>query len=423
MWPAFAAASASDIAALLARHFASLALGDADSPAPREPAWATPNTIALELDTVRLRDFSTAKDGIATLLCAPFALHGASVADLAPGHSLVVALREAGLRRLFVTDWKSATVEMRYLGIDDYLAALNVLVDELGGTVDLIGLCQGGWLSLLYAARFPGKVRKLALAGAPVDIAAGQSALSALAEASPLALFHELVKLGDGRVLGRKVQKFWGAQDIGADDIRRVLQTSEPAGSPAFAELEAIFRDWYAWTVDLPGRYYLEVIERLYKRNEIAAGEFVALGEPIDLDQAAHSALPVGGARRRIDRAGAIVCHRAPGRHAGACTSQRVGAVQPRRLVRGQNDPRRILAAHRALARRTRHAGSRAGRLDQPQSLEARVPFLADDDVVVHGNAERARHLDDRLRHLDVGARRRRIAGRMVVHQDQRGGR
>ena len=138
-------------------------------------------------------------------------------------------------------------------------------------------------MSLLYAARFPGKVRKLVLAGAPVDIAAGQSALSALAGASPLALFHELVKLGDGRVLGRKVQKFWGAEEIGTDDIRRVLQTTEPAGSPAFAALEATFRDWHAWTVDLPGRYYLEVIEKLYKRNEIAAGAFVALGESVDL--------------------------------------------------------------------------------------------------------------------------------------------
>jgi poly(3-hydroxyalkanoate) synthetase len=283
MWPAFAAASASDIAALLARHFASFAIGDADNPASHEPVWATPNTVALDLDSVRLRDFSTTEDGAVTLLCAPFALHGASVADLAPGHSLVVALREAGLRRLFVTDWKSATAEMRHLDIDDYLATLNVIVDELGGTVDLVGLCQGGWLSLLYAARFPGKVRKLVLAGAPVDIAAGQSGLSTLAAASPLALFHELVKLGDGRVLGRKVQKFWGADDIGSDDIHRVLQTAEPVGSPAFAELEATFRDWYAWTVDLPGRYYLEVIERLYKRNEIAAGEFVALGERIDL--------------------------------------------------------------------------------------------------------------------------------------------
>ena len=44
------------------------------------------------------------------------------------------------------------------------------------------------------------------------------------------------------------------------------------------------------------------------------------------------------------------------------------------------------------------------------------MAFLADDDVVVHGNAERACHRDDLLRHLDVGARRRRVAGRMIMH-------
>ena len=283
MWPAFAAASASEVATLLAQGFVNFAVGAGDGPAPREPKWATPNSVALELKSVRLRDFSIAKEGVPTLLCAPFALHGAAVADLAPGHSLVVALRDAGLKRLFVTDWRSATTEMRFLGIDDYLAELNVLVDQLGGVVDLVGLCQGGWMSLLYAARFPAKVRKLVLAGAPIDIAAGQSALSALADASPLALFHELVKLGDGRALGRKVQKFWGSETIDTNDIHQMLQTSEPIGSPAFAELEAIFRDWHAWTVDLPGTYYLEVIEKLYKRNEIATGQFIALGQQIDL--------------------------------------------------------------------------------------------------------------------------------------------
>jgi poly(3-hydroxybutyrate) depolymerase len=283
MWPAIAAASASEFAALLAKHFIGLAADTDNDAAPREPAWATSNTIAIELKCVRLRDFSTVKDGVATLLCAPFALHGSAVADLAPGHSLVAALRDAGLHRLFVTDWRSATPEMCNLGIDDYLAELNVLVDQLGGSVNLVGLCQGGWLSLLYAARFPAKVQKLVLAGAPVDIAAGQSALSALADASPLALFHELVKLGDGRVIGRKVQKFWGAATLDTGAIHQLLQTPEPIGSRAFAELEATFRGWHAWTVDLPGTYYLEVIERLYKRNEIAAGQFVALGETIDL--------------------------------------------------------------------------------------------------------------------------------------------
>ncbi len=283
MWPALAAASASEFAALVAKHFAGLAVGADEGPAAREPQWATPNEITLELKTVRLRDFSSGADGVPALLCAPFALHGAGVTDVAPGHSLVAALRDAGLHHLLVADWRSATADMRFLSIDDYLADLNVLVDFLGGSVDLIGLCQGGWLSLLYAARFPGKVRKLVLAGAPVDIAAAPSGLSALVDASPTALFHELVKLGEGRVLGRNAQKFWGPETVNAETIREILQTNEPISSPAFAELAAKFRDWYTWTVDLPGTYYLEVIEKLYKKNEIAAGRFVALGKPIDL--------------------------------------------------------------------------------------------------------------------------------------------
>jgi hypothetical protein len=43
------------------------------------------------------------------------------------------------------------------------------------------------------------------------------------------------------------------------------------------------------------------------------------------------------------------------------------------------------------------------------------MSVLADDDVVVHGNAERAGDGDDLLRHLDIGVRRRRIAGGMIV--------
>ncbi len=44
------------------------------------------------------------------------------------------------------------------------------------------------------------------------------------------------------------------------------------------------------------------------------------------------------------------------------------------------------------------------------------MAFLADDDVVVHGNAERTCHRDDLLRHLNIGMRRSRIAGRTIVH-------
>lgn len=45
------------------------------------------------------------------------------------------------------------------------------------------------------------------------------------------------------------------------------------------------------------------------------------------------------------------------------------------------------------------------------------MPVLANDDVVVHRNAERGGDVDDRFRHLDIRLRGRRIAGRVVVHQ------
>ena len=56
---------------------------------------------------------------------------------------------------------------------------------------------------------------------------------------------------------------------------------------------------------------------------------------------------------------------------------------------------------------------------DQLQPFEAHVPGLADDVVVVHGYTEPLCHLDDRLRHLDVGARRGRVASGMVVDQQR----
>lgn len=283
LWPAFAAAATSEMAAAMAKQCANFAVGQQDGLPVREPQWSTPHALALELKTARLRDFTAAADGPATLLCAPFALHGAVAVDLAPGHSLVGALREAGLRRLFVAEWRSATEDMRFLGIDDYLADLNVLVDEIGGAADLVGICQGGWLAMIYAARFPAKVRKLVLAGAPIDIAAAPSALSALAESSPLPTFRELVRLGDGLVPGQKVLKFWGPATVTADEIRELLHIDEPAGSAAFVDIVARFQDWYGWTVDLPGIYFIEAVERLYKRNELAAGAFTALGRRIDL--------------------------------------------------------------------------------------------------------------------------------------------
>src|SRR5260370_447467 len=106
-WPALVAAWAGETASSMAAQFLGFP-GDADDDHTRhEPEGATPSKIALELHTVQLRDFTMVKSGVPTLLCTPLALHGAAIADLAVGHSLVAALRGAGIERLFMVDWRN----------------------------------------------------------------------------------------------------------------------------------------------------------------------------------------------------------------------------------------------------------------------------------------------------------------------------
>jgi hypothetical protein len=75
--------------------------------------WTTSNRVALEFTSMRLRNFYIETGGLATLICAHYALHGATIADFTPGHSVVEALSQGGLSRVFVTDWQSVTLETR----------------------------------------------------------------------------------------------------------------------------------------------------------------------------------------------------------------------------------------------------------------------------------------------------------------------
>jgi hypothetical protein len=48
--------------------------------------------------------------------------------------------------------------------------------------------------------------------------------------------------------------------------------------------------------------------------------------------------------------------------------------------------------------------GFTSDRTPRPADQISRSPFRLDDDVVVHGDTERLRHIDDLLGHLDIGA-------------------
>lgn len=285
IWTSFAFGTAGKIASSMARNLSTSAFHQSlqgDTPL----RWATGHKVSLALESVTLRDFSTGRSAVgSTLVCTPLAFHRATIADFTAGHSLVAALRQSGIDNLFVTDWQPATTEMRYKSLDSYFSDLNVIVDSLRAPVDIIGLCQGGWMALAYAARFPHKVRKLVLAGAPVDIGSSTSSLSALATQVPASIFEQLVELGEGTISGTQVLDILAPSGIDEAYMRHTLQIAPDIRPERLNELREVFDTWFWTTIDIPGRYYLDVVTRIFKENQLANSRLQVLGKPAVLSK------------------------------------------------------------------------------------------------------------------------------------------
>ncbi|OJA36399.1 alpha/beta fold hydrolase [Burkholderia ubonensis] len=248
------------------------------------PALASANRPLLELRTMIFRDYSDgAARGLPTIVDAPYAGHSAMIADYQPGQSLMQTLRVHGVSRLYLTDWRSATEDMKDLEIDQYLAELNVCVDELGGRVNFVGLCQGGWMAAMYAARFPHKVASLVLAGSPIDTDAGNGPIRQMVHTYPTSFYEELVEMGGGLMRGRFMLRGWKNMHPDQHYLAEHVDLYEHIDDPDYLRKQEAFASWYESPIDLPGRWYLQAIVQLFKENRLAKGRFVALGRTLNL--------------------------------------------------------------------------------------------------------------------------------------------
>jgi polyhydroxyalkanoate depolymerase len=246
------------------------------------PKLATPNVVRLDLRTMALRDYGEAR-GIPTLVDAPYAGHSAMIADFQKGQSLIETLLANGVAHVALTDWKSATDDMKDLDIDDYLAEFIVAIDDLGGRVNLVGLCQGGWFSAMAAARFPDKVNSLVLAGSPIDSQAGDGPIKRMVNHYPLSFYEELVALGGGLMKGKFMLQGWKNMHAEQHYVDEHLDLYEHIDDPAYVAKRETFASWYENPLDLPGRWYLRAIRELFKENRFAKGEFIGLGRRLNL--------------------------------------------------------------------------------------------------------------------------------------------
>jgi polyhydroxyalkanoate synthase subunit PhaC len=105
------------------------------------------------------------------------------ILDLQPDRSLVLRLLEAG-HTVYLIDWGDADDADRCTDLEDYLewhlagCVAHVLQSHDLEALDLLGVCQGGVLSLCYTALHPRQVANLVTLTTPVDFHAGDNLLS-----------------------------------------------------------------------------------------------------------------------------------------------------------------------------------------------------------------------------------------------------
>jgi poly(3-hydroxyalkanoate) synthetase len=247
----------------------------------RQPEWHLPHRTVLRTPFAHVLDFTPtdADPGVVpTLVLPPQAGHSSHVVDFAPGQSQLAVILDAGLTRLYAMEWRAATAATSDVTITDYLGVVDRAVELAGGRVNLVGDCQGGWLAAIYAALHPERVHTLTLAGAPIDFHAGESVIAAstrvLTHALGMAPYRALVTLNGGNMSGRAVLANFIAMQPQAE-IGRQLQLFAHLDDPAHVERYRVFEDWFKHTQDIPGAFYLWLVEHLFHGNELIDGRLV----------------------------------------------------------------------------------------------------------------------------------------------------
>ncbi len=276
-----------------------------DRATPRQaPRWHSPHEIVRAWPVARLRDFTDGAqdDVVPTLVLPPQAGHDSCIVDFSPRQSQMQVIRASGLTRAFSLDWIGATAATRDTTVDDYLAVIHEAVEHIGGPVNLVGDCQGGWLATIYAALHPEDVHTLTIAGAPIDFHGGDAVIHDWVRtlgAAELAFYRWLVRTGGGVLRGEHMLNGFIMMKP-ENEVAKQLQLLLRLDDEDHLERHEAFETWFKHTQDIPGGFYLWIVEHLFWRNRLVEGTLEIGGRHVDLGAVTCPVNLLAGARDHI---------------------------------------------------------------------------------------------------------------------------
>jgi poly(3-hydroxybutyrate) depolymerase len=241
---------------------------------------------------VRFRK-AAALDQPKLLMVAPLSGHFATllrgtVAAALPDHDV------------YLTDWinaRNVPVGLGRFGLDEVVDLVTDFIRLLGPGTHVIAVCQPSVpvlaaVALLAAANDPCQPRSMVLMGGPIDPAANPTEVNRFAETHSLGWFERTVITNvPARYPGAFRRVYPGFLQLAGflsmnldrhiSAHWRMFQQLVEGDDDSTAATRA-FYDEYSTVMDLPAEFYLETLDRVFQRHDLAHGRFEVHGEPVD---------------------------------------------------------------------------------------------------------------------------------------------
>ncbi|MFT4676595.1 MAG: polyhydroxyalkanoate synthase [Patiriisocius sp.] len=205
--------------------------------------------------------------------------------DLMPGQSMVEYLLRLGFD-VYMIDWDPPTMGEKGLGLSDYtqdfLPTCIEKVQEDSGVedVNILGYCQGGVLSLIYAATHTdGPLNNLVCLTTPVDShQMGLFRLWANEEFMDLDNMVETLGIIPADFITNSFEMLRPAQKLAGQ-----MRLWDQLWNDDFVKSYRAFQRWGDETLPLPGQYHKDCTKELMWENNLFKGELLQNGKLADL--------------------------------------------------------------------------------------------------------------------------------------------
>jgi|KBSSwiStaDraftv2_1062776.scaffolds.fasta_scaffold00253_29 polyhydroxyalkanoate synthase len=206
-----------------------------------------------------------------------------SVLDLQPDRSLVRSLLAAGLE-VYLIDWGYPEDSDRSLALSDYVdrylgaCVEQVLQANRAPALNLLGICQGGTLSLCYSALYPRRVANLVLLATPVDFHTADNLLSKWARYLDTQLL-----IAAGNVSGAMLTGMFLALSPFRLTHQKYVALLDQLSDPRALELFARMEQWIFDSPDQPATAAGQFIRWLYQENRLVNGSLKLGSKAVNL--------------------------------------------------------------------------------------------------------------------------------------------